>query len=439
MAEGLVGFRRSMSNSIVTDLEKTASSSARHSLRLDRHVFCALIGLYVSQAIPLYLVAAALPPILRANGVNLALIGGLGVMMLPWVLKAIWAPWVDRVSRIESVGRKGVIAVTQAIILSLLCILAMLDPVADISLFFPLLMLMSLTSATQDIAADGYAVEHLPSEYQARGSAIQSAAVAAGVLIGGSLTLFIYDATGWQVAVMTAGCASALSLIFFFIVPESHGKRRNSHSTPVPKLRAFARRPAALALLGFALIFRLPEGLIKSLEQSFLVDSGFSLSMIGILTGASAAFVGMFGAVLGMIAIGRFGLLTFFMFFVLLRTIVFAGYGLVAQFGAPQETLVALSLLNTFSRYMEVVGLFTAFMRVASLSQAGTDFTILSSANLFVYMAGSMIAGTLAELSGYGFVFWLACALSLITGVFALHLLRVSTVSQQAEAPGNAG
>ncbi|MEM6311296.1 MAG: MFS transporter [Pseudomonadota bacterium] len=428
-----------MNSSIERHLPKTAPDAEKEAQAPGLGIYAALVGLYVAQAIPLYLVAAALPPILRANGINLAVIGGLGMLMLPWVLKALWAPWIDRVAHNPAVGRKGVVAVAQVMIFALICVLATLDPVADIALFFPLLMAMSLASATQDIAADGYAVEHLPPEWQARGSAIQSGSIAVGVLIGGSLTLFLYDLVGWQISVMAAGCASIFALCGFFLIPESHGKRTQSQPTHIPKLRAFAAQPAALSIFGFALIFRLPEGLIKSLEQSFLVDSGFSLTTIGILSGGSAAFVGLFGTFIGMIAIRRFGLWSFFAFFIALRSLIFAGYGLAAQFGLPEDTLIGLSLLNTFSRYMEVVGLFAAFMRVASLTQAGTDFTILSSANLFVYMAGSMIAGILAELSGYAFVFWLACALSVITGLVALQLLRVSTVSFQAAAPGAAG
>lgn len=428
-----------MNSSIERHLPKTAPDAEKEAQAPGLGIYAALVGLYVAQAIPLYLVAAALPPILRANGINLAVIGGLGMLMLPWVLKALWAPWIDRVAHNPSVGRKGVVAVAQVMIFALICVLATLDPVADIALFFPLLMAMSLASATQDIAADGYAVEHLPPEWQARGSAIQSGSIAVGVLIGGSLTLFLYDLVGWQISVMAAGCASIFALCGFFLIPESHGKRTQSQPTHIPKLRAFAAQPAALSIFGFALIFRLPEGLIKSLEQSFLVDSGFSLTTIGILSGGSAAFVGLFGTFIGMIAIRRFGLWSFFAFFIALRSLIFAGYGLAAQFGLPEDTLIGQSLLNTFSRYMEVVGLFAAFMRVASLTQAGTDFTILSSANLFVYMAGSMIAGILAELSGYAFVFWLACALSVITGLVALQLLRVSTVSFQAAAPGAAG
>lgn len=106
---------------------------------LRARVWVALAGLYVAQAIPLNLVAAALPPILRARGVDLAVIGGLGILMLPWVLKAFWAPYVDRLSWNSKIRRKGVIFVTQIIAIGLIVGLAMLDPVADIQSFFPIL------------------------------------------------------------------------------------------------------------------------------------------------------------------------------------------------------------------------------------------------------------------------------------------------------------
>jgi MFS transporter (putative signal transducer) len=85
--------------------------------------------------------------------------------------------------------------------------------------------------------------------------------------------------------------------------------------------------------------------------------------------------------------------------------------------------LVALSGLDTFLRYVEMVGLYTAFMRFSSLTQAGTDFTLLTSVNLLMYMLGSMIAGTMASGLGYGPVFALAALLSALTGWLAITRL----------------
>lgn len=396
--------------------------------RLDPRIWLTLSALYVAQAIPLYLVAAALPPILRSKGMDLSVIGSLGALMLPWVLKPIWAPWIDRLGHRPQIGRKGVIVATQILIAGVIMFLSSLDPLADIHLFFPALLVISFASATQDIATDGYAVEHLPPHYQSGGNAIQSGAVAAGVIIGGSGTLILYDFAGWQVAVLAIGGLSMLAVCTFLFVPEQIGKRATTEAAAPPSLRNFFVQRGAVAILGFALIFRLPEGLIKALEQSFLVDAGLSLSLIGLISGGSAAAVGLLGAYIGMLTIQRAGLGIFFLALVVMRTAIFALYGIAALYGLPKEVLIALSMLNTFGRYMEMVGLFTAFMRVSSLAQAGTDFTLLSSANLFVYMVGSMVAGVAAEAYGYASVFWTACLLSLITGAVALHLLQKSNL-----------
>ncbi len=377
-----------------------------------------LCGLYIAQAIPLYLVAAAMPPILRARGIDLALIGSFGVLMAPWAFKFLWAPLVDRFGT-----RRGWILSMQAIALIAIALLAQLDPGTDIALFFPILMVLSVAAATQDIATDGYAVEHLPPERQTLGGAIQGGSIAVGVLLGGSLTLFVYDQTGWTVALSVAMILSAASTLPVLLVSESEALRSGMPAHRRPSFRSFWARPDARAILGLALLFRVPEGLVKAVELAFLVDVGFSLTKIGLISGGAAALVGLAGSALGVFVIKRIGVGPFLWAIVLVRTACFAGYLWAAQAGMPETALIALSALNTFSRYMEIVGLYTAFLRVSSLDQAGTDFTILASANLLTYTFGSMLAGVFASAFGYAPLFALATALSLVTGVLALRLL----------------
>lgn len=389
-------------------------------------IWITLIGLYVGQAIPLYLVAAAFPPILRARGVDLQMIGAFGILMAPWVFKFLWAPLLDKYRPPLLSGRKGWIITTQLVVLATIIALSQFDPLEQVEYFFPVLLLMSFAAATQDIATDGYAVEHLTPEQQPIGNAIQGGAIAAGVLIGGSLTLFIYDIVGWEFSVLSVGALSALAILPVFFINEKTGRRSAPSETtaPKPSFKAFFARKEAVAILGFALLFRVPEGLIKAVEQAFLVDLNFSLTQIGMISGGGAAVVGLVGSTLGMMLILGMGLGGFLWTIITLRTLCFAGYVLAAYQGLPLELLIGLSLLNTFSRYMEIVGLYTAFMRVASLNQAGTDFTILSSANVSMYMFGSLFAGWFGQHYGYISLFSLATFLSIITGIWAMRLGR---------------
>ncbi|MDF1687638.1 MAG: MFS transporter [Parvibaculaceae bacterium] len=389
-------------------------------------IWVTLIGLYVGQAIPLYLVAAAFPPILRARGVDLQMIGAFGILMAPWVFKFLWAPLLDKYRPPLLSGRKGWIITTQLVVLATIVTLSQFDPLEQVEYFFPVLLLMSFAAATQDIATDGYAVEHLTPEQQPIGNAIQGGAIAAGVLIGGSLTLFIYDIVGWEFSVLSVGALSALAILPVFFINEQTGRRSAPSETtaPKPSFKAFFARKETVAILGFALLFRVPEGLIKAVEQAFLVDLNFSLTQIGIISGGGAAVVGLVGSTLGMMLILGMGLGGFLWTIITLRTLCFAGYVLAAYQGLPLELLIGLSLLNTFSRYMEIVGLYTAFMRVASLNQAGTDFTILSSANVSMYMFGSLFAGWFGQHYGYISLFSLATFLSIVTGIWAMRLGR---------------
>ena len=52
--------------------------------------------MYWAQGLPVGFMTHALPVILRSQGVSLAHIGGFGLLMLPWSIKILWAPLVDR-------------------------------------------------------------------------------------------------------------------------------------------------------------------------------------------------------------------------------------------------------------------------------------------------------------------------------------------------------
>ena len=77
--------------------------------------------------------------------------------------------------------------------------------------------------------------------------------------------------------------------------------------------------------------------------------------------------------------------------------------------------LIGLIVSNTVSRYMEVVALYTLFMGAAVKERAGTDFTLLSCAQLFIFMAGSLVSGVLADATGYVGLFAVATLLSVLS------------------------
>lgn len=384
--------------------------------KTEKRVLISLVALYVAQAIPMYLVAAALPAIFRQRGVDLVAIGSLSLLLAPWVFKFLWAPLIDRYGIRRYGHRKSWIVPLHLLVCFLILVMGLLDPLDDISLFFPLLCLLSIAASTQDIATDGYAVEHLPEQSQARGGAIQGGSVAAGVVLGGSTTLFLYDWIDWQGAITVVGLLALCLLLPILLLPEDLGKRRSVADSRKASLLKFFKQPGAWSLLIFAFLFRLSEGLVKSVEQAFLVDQSLTLSQIGMISGGGAACVGLVGSLIAVYVMGRYSLFSSLALVGILRSLCFLCFALAAAlplFG--QWGLAVISFFMTFMRYLELSVLYATYMRWSQLSQAGTDFTFLTSITLLMYMLGGFVAGIIAESLGYVMLFSLATCLSVGT------------------------
>lgn len=393
-------------------------------------LFAVLAGLYLAQGIPGYLLVAAIPPIMRELGVSRTAIGMLAVLMIPLTIKFLWAPMVDRF-RLMAIGhRRGWILPTQAGTVLAIAALALVQP-TDIMAIFVIGLAISLLTSTQDIATDGYATLALREEDRAIGNAIQGGAVALSVIIGGTLSLLLYGWVGWQAMVLIIAAVSALPLVAIAFMPEDGDTARFSPGAR-PSLARFLKRPEAVTVLAIALTYRASEGLVKSMEGSYLVDAGLPLSAIGYLSGISAATAGLAGSFIAAMLVRKSGTGGTLLLLGGLRTICFLMFSLHATGHLTgMWVLLGAAGFQTLIRYMEIVALYSLFMAVSSREQPGTDFTILSCAQIIVYLAGSMMAGAIADNIGYPALFLSATVISGLAIILTLRLLARLRRQQQ--------
>ncbi|MBB5751756.1 MFS transporter [Prosthecomicrobium pneumaticum] len=397
--------------------------SARRPLDARRlRIFVSLAGLYVAQGVPGYLIVAAVPPVLREYGVSRTTIGMLSFLMVPLVLKFLWAPLVDRFELLPIGHWRGWILPTQLLSVAAIALLAFLDPLA----IWPIFVVgaaVSLLTSTQDIATDAYATSALAPDDRPVGNAIQGGAVAFSVIIGGTLGLVLFERIGWRDTILVIAAFSALPLL---VLPLMAGDDRpRDAARPKPRFRAFFARREAVAVLVIALVYRASEGLVKAMEGSYLVDAGLPLSWIGYLSGLSAATAGLIGSVVAAVLVRRTGLSGTLLFLGGLRTLCFLLFGLHALgWVTGVEAVIGAAALQTMIRYMEIVALYSLFMAVSSSDQPGTDFTILACAQLIVYLLGSSISGVLADRLGYAALFLISALLSGVAVAITVGLLR---------------
>lgn len=396
-------------------------------------LFAVLGGLYLAQAIPSYLFVAALPPIMRELGVSRTAIGAMSILLLPLVLKFIWAPWVDRIRPFARAHRAGWVFITQSLTILAILALIMVGP-TEVNAIIAIGFVASLLISTQDIATDGYAAKYLPEADRAIGNAIQGGSVAFGVVIGGTLGLVLYHHVGWTGMLVTIAAISLLPLIAAAMMREDDPVP-GAVPAPRPSIRAFLKRPEARQILWIALTYRASEGLVKAMEGSYLVDAGIPLDQIGYLSGLSATTAGLAGSAIAAWMVKRQGLPFVLALLGGMRTIcfaLFAAHALGAVVGV--WPLFGAAGFQTLIRYMEIVALYSLFMAVTTSDQPGTDFTILACAQLLVYLAGSMLAGKLADAMGYGFLFSLATAISAIAVIATVRMLAQAQITQQPSA-----
>lgn len=403
----------------------------RSRLRL----FAVLSGLYLAQGIPTYLFAAAIPPILREQGVSRTAIGMLSLLMLPLVLKFLWAPLIDRYRPFARAHRASWVIITQLGIIAALFGMLAVEP-TDVWAIFAVGFFVAMLLSTQDIATDGYAAKYLDPADRPIGNAIQGGAVALGVVIGGTLGLILYHRYGWDVTIVTIAVLSFVPLVAALAMRETDPAAENQAALTRPSIRNFLARPEARRILWIALVYRASEGLVKSMEGAYLVDAGVPLDWIGYLSGGAAVTVGLGGSFVAALLLRRYGSASVLALLGGLRTVCFAIFMLHAfALFSGAAPIFGASFLQTMVRYMEIVALYSLFMSVTSSQQPGTDFTILSCAQLIVYLVGSMVAGRLADMMGYGPLFALATAISGIAVIMTYGMLRSAAAAERpAEA-----
>jgi MFS transporter (putative signal transducer) len=371
-------------------------------------------GLYIAQSVIGGLTWTGLPAIMRDAGVSLDRIGLVSLIALPWVLKFLWAPAVERY-RLPPSGRNrsGLIVLAGGMLSVLgLLVVGLFDPGDPLPIFLTL-TLVAFAASTLDIACDGFAVQSLAERHHGWGNAAQVGGAYLGSALGGGLFLYLVGMSGWQLAAWAmAALLCLLGLPFLLGIARQLPEETRPH---VPSLMAALKRPLLRRGLMTAAVYVVAQKLALGMIGPFLVDSGLDLATIGLVNGMGSLFVGFGLALAGGLLVRLWGIRAVLILALALQAVcllLFAASGTVTLF--PQPVLVALAIASSSAVLpLGFVALYAQFMRWSDPRQAGVDFTLFQCMDALVSIAGGMIAGQVAHLFGYGPFFAFAAMLPL--------------------------
>lgn len=363
-----------------------------------------LSTLYISQFLPLGFFTEAFPVYLRDQGYSVSLIGAIHLVLLPWMFKFLWAPFVDRFGKAGNWHYKLWIIFMQLLVVVCLVVISFLDISEALKMIIIFVSALSIFSATQDIATDALAVGMLSKKEQGVGNGIQNASHYLGSMLGGGLMLIIIQKSGWQNSLFLMSLLILLPLIPVLLHKEKIIPREEK-----PSLKSnidFFKRPGNLSWMFVLILAPLGATMADFIFKPFLVDKGFTLEEIGYVRGIIGLSSAFAGAIVGGIlvkSIGRKKIVTNFAYMVAIS--LFA-YLIPLYIDASLWSIIFASIVTKFTVGMFTTSMFTLIMERSKPGTAGTDFTVQIAILTFsAHGLASPLGGVLAENFGYAAMF----------------------------------
>jgi PAT family beta-lactamase induction signal transducer AmpG len=172
-----------------------------------RRLFTLLGALYFAQGLPFGFFTQALPVMLRKAGVSLEHIGLASLLALPWALKFLAAPMLDRTP-----SRRRWLLGLQAASTSLLVAAGTFD-MTWLAPILVVVFLVNLVAATQDIATDALAVDSLEPAHRGLANGLQVGAYRVGMIVGGGALLVAFDVIGWSGVFLVMAALTVLTTL----------------------------------------------------------------------------------------------------------------------------------------------------------------------------------------------------------------------------------
>ena len=236
--------------------------------------------------VPLLLTLTIFQAWLTREGVDLATIGVLALLGIPYNLKFLWAPLVDRFIPPFLGRRRGWLAILQGALAVALVFLGLQNPGEGIWFVSAAALLVAFLSASQDVVIDAYRREHLADEEQGLGAAFYTYGYRGAMLLVAGGGLIAADNLGFQAVYFIMAGVMLMTVAITVLAPEPpmvHGRPESLLTAFIGPFKEFFGRGGteAVLVLVFIVLYKLGDNLASHLTIPFYLDTGFSLTEIG--------------------------------------------------------------------------------------------------------------------------------------------------------------
>ena len=389
--------------------------------KLDK--FFVLFSLYIAQSIPMSFFSTVVPVIMRQEHYSLQSIGLLQLVKLPWIFKFLWAPLIDR--KANNLGQyRNWIFVSEFFYAIVILAIGMLNLQFDFELIVYLMVIAFVASATQDIATDAYAILIMKHEERSFGNSMQSAGSFIGALAGSGVLLIVYHYFGWKM-LLTALSAFAIMALIPLLLYKKRQPVVEKKGSPIQMkdiylffaVPGMGKRVVLLVFYYSGII-----GILTMLKP-YLVDLGYSVKEIGLMSGIAGTSVATLSAFLAGFLIHKMGRRNSLIGFSLV-SIIATGYIWLISLGTPATPFIYGAIFLIWGTYgLLTVAIYTISMDMVRPGREGTDFTIQIVITHLSSLIIAVLSGKIADALSYSGLFMIEVILAVATfmAVFFLY------------------
>jgi len=398
----------------------------------------AILVLGFSSGLPLALTGSTLQAWLTVTGIDIRTIAWFSWIGIPYLLKFLWSPLLDRYVPPFLGRRRGWMLLTQVALILGIVAMGTASPEDGIWIVGSFALWVALASASQDIVVDAYRTDLLSAKERGMGAAVGVLGYRIAMLASGGLALILADQIGWRSTYFLMAALMGVGVLASFLAPEPatpSDTPRSLADAVVGPLRDFFSRRGAVSLLLLIILYKFGDALAGTLTTAFLIRGvGFDLTDVGVVNKWFGFASLVTGALLGGLLMTNMSLYRALLFFGVLQAISNLSFAVLAWAGKSYGLLVFTVAFENLASGMGTAAFVAFAMALCNQRFSATQYALLSALASLGRILFGPTTGELVALLDWG-NFFVVTFLAALPGIVLVWLLREEIAAVESAAP----
>lgn len=368
-----------------------------------------------SSGLPLGLTSGTLQAWMKTENIDLGTIGLFSLVGIPYTLKFIWSPLMDRYVPPLLGRRRGWILLSQFGLIITIIALGFSDPKLTPEYIAFFAVCVAFFSASQDIAVDAYRAEILEEDELGAGASLYIMGYRLAMIVSGALALILADHLSWSTVYLIMALCMTIGIIGSLLGPEPKNNLppKSLGEAIYRPFVEFFKRAGAVEMLIFILIYKVDVAFAMALTTPFMMDLGFTKTDIGAVLKGVGMIATIGGTLLGGALLSKWKIKKSLWIFGILQALSGFSFFILAKLGHNYPMMMAAICVENVCSGLATAA-FTAFMmNLCDKRFTATQYALLTSFMAITRIMVQTPSGYIAKGLGWEMYFIISILISI--------------------------